>query len=55
VVGSVEKFSALCYCKIPGAAIAVGGALTLFWGADAENEAGLMSQEGELYLCMKKP
>jgi membrane-bound lytic murein transglycosylase A len=38
-----------------GAAITGWRRADIFWGADAEDEAGLMAQEGEMYLLMKKP
>jgi peptidoglycan lytic transglycosylase A len=37
-----------------GAAIKGPTRADLFWGNDAEAEAGLMAQRGELYLLMKK-
>ncbi len=38
-----------------GAAISGWQRADLFWGAEAEDEAGLMAQEGELYMLVKKP
>ncbi|MGE0683371.1 MAG: murein transglycosylase A [Candidatus Binatia bacterium] len=38
-----------------GAAITGWRRADIFWGADAEDEAGLMAQEGEMYLLIKKP
>jgi membrane-bound lytic murein transglycosylase A len=38
-----------------GAAITGWRRADIFWGADEEDEAGLMAQEGEMYLLVKKP
>ncbi len=50
-----KEFSRFVLLQDTGAAISGWRRADLFWGADAEDEAGLMSQEGELYLLVKKP
>ncbi|MBI3756393.1 MAG: murein transglycosylase A [Deltaproteobacteria bacterium] len=50
-----KEFSRFVLLQDTGAAISGWRRADLFWGADAEAEAGLMSQEGELYLLVKKP
>jgi membrane-bound lytic murein transglycosylase A len=52
---SWKTFSRFVLLQDAGAAITGWRRADLFWGADAEDEAGLMAQEGELYLLMKKP
>lgn len=52
---SWKAFSRLVLLQDTGAAITGWGRADIFWGADAEAEAGLMAQEGEMYLIVKKP
>jgi membrane-bound lytic murein transglycosylase A len=50
-----REFSRFVLFQDSGAAITGWGRADLFWGNDAETEAGSMAQEGELYLLVKKP
>jgi membrane-bound lytic murein transglycosylase A len=52
---SWQEFSRFILCQDTGAAITGWRRADLFWGADAEDEAGLMAQEGEMFLIVKKP
>jgi membrane-bound lytic murein transglycosylase A len=52
---SWKEFSRFVLFQDTGAAITGWRRADLFWGADAEDEAGLMAQEGEMFLVMKKP
>jgi membrane-bound lytic murein transglycosylase A len=50
-----QEFSRFVLLQDSGAAITGWGRADLFWGSNAETEAGSMAQEGELYLLVKKP
>lgn len=52
---SWKEFSRFILFQDTGAAITGWRRADLFWGADAEDEAGLMAQEGEMFLIVKKP
>jgi membrane-bound lytic murein transglycosylase A len=52
---SWKAFSRFVLLQDTGAAITGWRRADLFWGADAEGEAGLMAQEGEMYLIVKRP
>ncbi|HXG18185.1 MAG TPA: MltA domain-containing protein [Methylomirabilota bacterium] len=52
---SWKDFSRFVLLQDAGAAITGWRRADLFWGAEAEAEAGLMAQEGEMYLIVKKP
>lgn len=52
---SWQEFSRFILLQDTGAAITGWRRADLFWGADAEEEAGLMAQEGEMFLIVKKP
>ena len=51
---SWQEFSRFVVLQDTGAAITGWRRADIFWGADAEDEAGLMAQEGEMYLLVKK-
>lgn len=51
---SWKAFSRFVLLQDTGAAITGRRRADIFWGADAEAEAGLMSQEGELFVVVKK-
>jgi membrane-bound lytic murein transglycosylase A len=50
-----RDFSRFVFFQDTGAAITGWRRADIFWGAEAEDEAGLMAQEGEMYLIVKKP
>jgi membrane-bound lytic murein transglycosylase A len=52
---SWKEFSRFVLFQDTGAAISGWRRADLFWGADAEDEAGLMAQEGDMFLVVKKP
>lgn len=51
---SWKKSSRFVVLQDAGAAITGWRRADIFWGVDAEDEAGLMAQEGEMYLLLKK-
>lgn len=51
---SWKKSSRFVVLQDAGAAITGWRRADIFWGVNAEDEAGLMAQEGEMYLLLKK-
>jgi membrane-bound lytic murein transglycosylase A len=50
-----REFSRFVLLQDTGAAITGPQRADLFWGSEAEAEAGYMAQQGELYVLVKKP